>query len=98
MEADSHAFADDPFVDPSINSTQADTNSGTDLYVSRNARLSLAEDSLVVYGTSNDSSVVAPSLIGYQRQWYHTTWQSKLLRTIVKQYASSCLTLVNRLF
>jgi len=73
MDTDNHASTNDPFVDPSIHSSQPDLISGTDLYVSRNARLSLAEDSLVVYGMSVEEVSAGIELTRVQRQRYHAT-------------------------
>jgi len=50
MTAEDRLLAEDPFADHLVNVSRTDLEAEVDLDVDRNARLSLAADSLVVHG------------------------------------------------
>ena len=52
MAAEDRLLAEDPFADPPVNASRTNLEAEADLYVDRNARLSLAADSLIVHGVS----------------------------------------------
>ena len=60
MTSDQRSSADNPFADRTTSPANPES---TDLYVSRNVRLSLSADALVVYGTSPLFSRVVQALM-----------------------------------